>query len=658
MLLAWDSADESLENYLDILKLFTRTVSIAIENSMLISEQKAELKRHVAIGEITQSFYSASNLGELIDSVCKSLLSVFKSRHATVCRYSQDGKFSLLSEWQRTDDEIKRANYVNVKMMSSSISQWCVENKQIGLVPSGVQDDRDSAAVQKIKGLLGIGCSISIPLMQEDNVWGVLVLGKANDQRDYTDVELSLLDLLMSQLSSSIARQNLLDKVHFQAFHDSLTKLPNRLRFENVLNKIVSDGTTSTDKFALLFLDLDGFKGVNDNQGHSIGDELLRQVAKRLAGVLQEKDLLARMGGDEFAVLLRGVKSRENALSIAERLSTAIAQKFIVDKYKLQIGVSIGLSFYPDNGDTVDDLLRNADFAMYEAKAQGKGSVRSFNHEMAEQYRARVSLESDLRSAIDDNQFELHYQPKVDIVRGQVIGVEALVRWIHPELGFVCPGDFIPLAEEAGYITEIGQWILNEAIQQNVEWANNGLADLTMAVNISAPQFVLEDFASGVIATLATHGLEPGLFELEVTESVVMKDVAKVIGTLNTLREQGISIAIDDFGTGYSSLAYLEQLPFDSMKIDKVFVDKLDSDNVEFTLVNTILTMARTLGLQTVAEGIENEDQLNKLLALGCEQVQGYYFSKPVAAGDIPAVIESINQQFADQQTEPARKAG
>ncbi len=650
---ALDSIGDSLENYLDILKLFTRTASIAIENSILISEQKAELERHKAIGEITESFYTAANLKDLIDNVCKSLLSVFRSKHATVCKVEPDGKFSLLAEWQKTGDEITRANFVNVKLMSSSVSQWSVENKKIGLVPCGVKDERDSAAVQKIKELLGIGCSITIPLMQDDIVWGVLVLGRSDNQRDFTDVELSLLELLISQLSSSVSRQNLLDKIHFQAFHDSLTKLPNRLRFENELSKIVNKEDQETEKFALLFLDLDGFKGVNDNQGHSVGDELLKQVAKRLAGCLQERDLLARMGGDEFAVLLRGVKSRENALSIAQRLSTSIGQKFIVDKYNLKIGVSIGLSFYPDNGNTVDDLLRNADFAMYEAKAEGNSSVRSFNQSMAEQYRARAALEVDLLHAIENKQFELHYQPKVDVVHGAVSGVEALLRWRHPEQGIITPIDFVALAEEAGYITEIGKWALNEAVRQSAQWSEQGLESLTMAVNISAPQFVLEDFASGVITTLGKHNLDPALLELEVTESVVMNNLSKVVQTLSDLRAQGISIAIDDFGTGYSSLAYLEQLPLDSMKIDKVFVDKLELGTEEYSLVNTILTMARTLGLKTVAEGVENEAQLQKLLALGCECVQGYYFAKAVPAAEIPDTIAAVQSMFHEN-----RKAG
>jgi len=643
---ALDSVDAGIENCLDVLKLFTRTASIAIANLILINEQKAELTRHAAISELTESIYSASSLRELVDGVCKSLLSVFHSKHVSVCQYGLDKKFSLLTEWQNDRAGIRRANFVNVKLMSDSTSQWCVDNKRGVLVRNGENDARDSEAVQRIKKVLGIGCSITLPLIQDGVVWGALTLGKGIEQRDFSDVELSLLDILTGQLASSVQRQNLLDKIHFQAFHDSLTQLPNRLRFENVLSEIVCEKNEKTDRFALLFLDLDGFKAVNDNQGHRVGDELLKQVSKRLAGSLQEKDLLARMGGDEFAVLLRGVKSRESALSIASRLSGAIGKKFIVDKYNLKIGVSIGVSFYPDNGETVDDLLRNADFAMYEAKAEGNSSVKSFNLSMAEQYRDRVALESDLLNAIENQQFELHYQPKVDIVNGVVSGAEALLRWRHPAHGYVSPADFVPLAEEAGYITEIGKWVLNEAVRQNALWVNQNAFNLSMAVNISAPQFVLEDFASGVIAILSEHKMSPELLELEVTESVVMNSLSKVVATLDGLREQGVSIAIDDFGTGYSSLAYLETLPLDCMKIDKVFVDKLVTGSEKNSLVNTILTMARTFGLRTVAEGIETEDQLQKLKSLGCECVQGFYFSKPVPASDIPAAIAEIESRF------------
>jgi len=626
---------------------------------MLRQRQNQQLmaNRHVAISALTQSFYSAGNLRELIDGVCKSLLTTFNSKHATVCKLSHDGKFTLLAEWQRTEKNIQRANFASMKLMSSSISQWCVVNRQVGLIRRGVIDERDSTAAVKIRNILGIGCSITLPLIHDDLVWGVLVLGKDNSDRDFTDIELSLLEMLVVQMSNSILRQNLLDEIHFQAFHDSLTKLPNRLKFEKTLNQIVSTNNSTQEKFALLFLDLDGFKGVNDNQGHRIGDELLQHVSKRLAGCLQERDLLARIGGDEFAVLLRGEKSRENALSIATRLSEAVGKIFVIDKYKLKIGVSIGLSFYPDNGDTVDEILRNADFAMYEAKADGNSGVRSFNQSMAEQYRERIALERDLLCAIENDQFELYYQPKVDLVQGKVLGVEALLRWNHPKLGFVSPDEFVLVAEEAGFITSIGNWVLNEAISQCVRWSNDGLSTMTMAVNISRPQFALEDFVDGVFDALEQHGLDPTQLELEVQESVVMNNLSKVISTLHTLRDQGISIAIDDFGAGYSSLSCLELLPLDCIKIDKVFVDKMVLGNEVCSLVNTILTMARTFGLKGVAEGIETQDQLQSLLALGCECVQGYYFSKPVPAAKIPLIVETIEREF-NEHNHTQLKAG
>ena len=648
-----DSAEGALDDHLDILTLFTRTVSLAIENTQLIAKQKDELVRNVAIGEITQSFYSAANLSELVDGVCNSLLGVFDAKQITVCKIEKDQKFSLLAEWHNDQGNISRSKFSNVKMMSSSVSQWCVDNKQCALVLNGVEDERDSEAVRRIKKLLGIGCSVSIPLMHDDEVWGVLSLGKDDSKRNFTDVEISLLELLSSQLSNTVVRQNLLDEIHFQAFHDSLTSLPNRLKFEKTLTDLISVANPKETIFALLFLDLDGFKAVNDNQGHTIGDELLKSVARRLAGCLSENDLLARMGGDEFAVLLRGVKSQENANAIALRLSHAVGQIFNVDKYQLKIGVSIGISFFPDNGLTADDLLRNADFAMYEAKATGKGCVRSFNEKMASQYRSRIELEQDLLKALEGDQFELYYQPKVNLAANMVTGVEALIRWNHPRQGYVSPEDFITLATEAGYITEIGKWVLNEAVRQNSIWIENGLRDLVMAVNISAPQFSQDDFIDGVLQTLTAHKLEPALLELEVTESVVKDNVTNVVRTLNYIRDAGISVAVDDFGTGFSSLAYLENLPLDCLKIDKVFVDKLADGNAQNTIVNTIITLARAFGWRTVAEGVENEKQVQQLMSLGCECIQGYYFSRPVTASEVPATIEMIESQFND-----IRKAG
>lgn len=636
-----------LINSVDLVRLFQRAIATVCENAKLIADQHIEISRHVALSKLTQQFYEADDLSSLIDEVCQSLINGFDAKRATVASYDESKrKFSMMSDWLLQDGELQRVNFANHKLMSESASQWAIDNKSLSFTPRGENSQHDSATVCKMKSVLGLGSSVVLPLLYEQTVWGVLVISKSIMDRDFTEVEVSLLELLAKQLSSTVLRQNLVDKIHFQAYHDSLTLLPNRLRFETVLSSIVADSSNKVENCALLFLDLDGFKSVNDNQGHSIGDKLLCGVAKRLAGCLQDRDLLARMGGDEFAVLLRGVKSRDSALRIAMRLNKAIEQEFSIDKYLLKVGVSVGVSFFPDDGKTVEDLLRNADFAMYEAKSAGKNCVRCFNQVMANQYRQRLSLEADLICALELGQFELFYQPKVSLSEQRVVGVEALVRWHHPKLGFIAPSQFLSIAEEAGYIHEIGSWVLNEAVEQAAIWLKEGLPPLKMGINISSSQFVLEDFTKSVFEALEKYSLPANSIELEVTESIVMKNIDKVIATLTALRDRGICITIDDFGTGYSSLSCLEDLPLDYLKIDKTFVDKLDYGDAELSLVNTILSMARSLGLHSVAEGVERGDQVQKLHRLGCDYIQGYYFSKPLPAFEMAAAINTIESSF------------
>jgi len=647
IVVAADPSISEIINNVDLIRFFQRTIATVCENAKLIDDQHIEISRHVALSELTQRFYAADDLSSLIDEVCHSLIKGFDAKRATVASYDDSKhKFTMMSDWQIQDDELRRVNYANHKLMSESACQWVVDNKVVSFTPRGENNENDSLAVRKINTVLRLGSTVVLPLLHEQEIWGVLMLSKSITDRDFTEVEISLLELLTKQLSSTVLRQNLVDKIHFQAYHDSLTSLPNRLRFETALSTIVSDSSEKHEKCALLFLDLDGFKSVNDNQGHRIGDKLLCGVAKRLAGCLQEKDLLARMGGDEFAVLLRGVKSRESALKIALRLNKAIEQEFSIQKYLLKIGVSVGVSFYPEDGETVEDLLRNADFAMYEAKSAGKSCVRSFNQVMAGQYRQRLALEEDLVKAMEHEQFELFYQPKVNLNEQRVVGVEALVRWHHPKLGFIAPSEFISIAEEAGYINEIGAWVLSEAVGQASLWMQEGLPDFKMGINISSSQFVLEDFTKSVFLALDKYSLPASSVELEVTESIVMNNITKVIETLDELRGKGISITIDDFGTGYSSLSCLEDLPLDYLKIDKTFVDKLDYGDAELSLVNTILSMARTLGLQSVAEGVERADQVEKLRRLGCNFIQGYYFSKPLPASEMAAAINTIESSF------------
>jgi len=376
-----------------------------------------------------------------------------------------------------------------------------------------------------------------------------------------------------------------------------------------------------------------------------MGDQLLVLVSDRLKRNLKTKDILARMGGDEFAILVQDISSSHDATSIANRLLKCLRSEFNIDGVRLSIGASIGISFFPGDGFSANELLKNADIAMYQAKDSGKDNFHCFSQVLARNYQRRIQTEIDLKNAIDKNEFELYYQPQVNALSGVVSGVEALVRWHHPQRGLVPPAEFIPIAEESGLIKSIGEWVLGQACYQGSTWHQQGFTELTVAVNIASPQFATANFVDSVRQAIHRSNFNPEYLELEVTESFVMKDIDNAVEKLRELRRLGIEISIDDFGTGYSSLRYLEKLPVDKLKIDRSFVVALGEDQSGSSIASTIILMAKSLNLETIAEGIENQRQLDLMRQMGANQIQGYFYSKPVTAAEIPEVIQRINAQ-------------
>ncbi|PWJ53711.1 PAS domain S-box-containing protein/diguanylate cyclase (GGDEF) domain-containing protein [Quadrisphaera granulorum] len=429
------------------------------------------------------------------------------------------------------------------------------------------------------------------------------------------------------------------EELSHQAFSDALTGLPNRALFrDRVEHALRSRGTRGPVE--VCYLDLDGFKEVNDTLGHGAGDELLVAVAERLRATVREGDTVARLGGDEFAVLLDEATGEREPERLAQRLCDAVRRPFIVRGVEVNVATSVGLASTDTTGRDVQRLLRSADLAMYQAKSQRQGGYATYHPRMHEQLLERVRLETDLRRAVEQHQFRVVYQPLVDMGTGGVNGVEALVRWHHPERGVISPVTFIPLAESTGLIGAIGEYVLREACRQVAAWRSEvpGAENMRVSVNLSAPQLDDPDLVGLVTRTLEETGLPATSLVLEVTEGVLVDQHEAALTTLNALRGLGIRLAIDDFGTGYSSLSYLHRLPVDILKIDKSFVDRL-SDNGDLSLVDAILSMATTLGLATVAEGIEHEHQRSALAAQGCDIGQGYHFSPPVEAADMPGVI-------------------
>jgi diguanylate cyclase (GGDEF)-like protein len=386
---------------------------------------------------------------------------------------------------------------------------------------------------------------------------------------------------------------------------------------------------------ALLLLDLDRFKAVNDTLGHAIGDKLLCRVVDRLRATVRKSDLVARLGGDEFAILQRSPKQPDAAKALAQRLVDLVGRTYLVDDHILNIGVSIGIALPPTDGTDPDRLLKSADLALYRAKEEGRGRFRFFEQEMDARAQARRALELDLRRAFALRQFEVYYQAQMNLHDKQVVGFEALVRWRHPQRGMVSPAAFIPVAEEIGLISQIGEWVLLTACREAANWPGNQ----RIAVNLSPMQFSTPGLVDTVAAALATSGLSPQRLELEITESVLLEDTAATLAILHQLRSLGIRIAMDDFGTGYSSLGYLRSFPFDKVKIDQSFIRDMPTDSDSAAIVKAIIGLGISLGISTTAEGVETEEQLNRLRAEGCTDIQGYLLSKPVPAAEVEAVL-------------------
>ena len=423
------------------------------------------------------------------------------------------------------------------------------------------------------------------------------------------------------------------------AHHDFLTGLPNRMLLNDRIAQAIVSARRHHKQVAVLFLDLDGFKHINDSLGHSVGDKLLQSISKRLVECGRAADTISRQGGDEFIVLLSEVHHSEDAAVAASRMLAAVAEAHWVDNQELHVTTSIGVSVYPDDGLDAETLIKNADTAMYQAKENGRQSYQYFKPEMNARAVERQSLEESLRRALERDELSLQYQPKIDFETGEITGAEALLRWTHPTRGSISPVQFIPIAEECGLILPIGNWVLRRACEQAQSWRAAGLAMATMAVNVSAKEFRGEQFLKRLGGILEETGLDPHALELELTESVLMKHADSAALILATLRERGVQVAVDDFGTGYSSLSYLRKFPIDALKIDRSFVGRLGTTADDASIVKAVIGMARSLRLRVVAEGVETLEQSEFLQEQSCDEAQGYYFGKPVAADEFAGLL-------------------
>ncbi len=444
-----------------------------------------------------------------------------------------------------------------------------------------------------------------------------------------------------------------LDQLARQAFRDPLTSLPNRALFVDRLAHALTRTERRGELLAVLFLDLDRFKVINDSLGHSVGDQLLVGISQRLAVCLRPEDTIARLGGDEFAILLEDVKDASAAAAVAERLGAELQRPFVFEGRELFVTVSIGIALTISRRMTPEDILREADLAMYHAKARGKARHEVFDKSMNKPAQDRLGLELDLRHAITRGDFTLHYQPVVALDSGRITEVEALIRWKHPERGLLFPADFVALTEETGLIVPLGRWIITEACRQLQEWRAAGVVTpLVMSVNLSARQLQHLHLVDDVAHALEETRIDPGALRLEITETVVMQEAPSTLAKLEALKKLGVRLAIDDFGTGYSSLGYLKRFPVDTLKIDRSFVNGIGRDVEDTAIVRAVITVAKSLGLAVTAEGIENDGQLTELRALGCDRGQGYLFAKPISGDRIPELLAAApwSRQLAARQ--------
>ena len=436
------------------------------------------------------------------------------------------------------------------------------------------------------------------------------------------------------------ARKRSEERIAYLATHDGLTGLPNRSMFSSLLNVAIAAARRYERRFAVIFVDLDRFKLINDTLGHEAGDNLLKDVATRLNACLRASDVVARLGGDEFVVLVQEIHDEQQAEVVARKVLGALVKPVILSGQECRVTASLGICMYPRDAEDEQSLMKNADIAMYQAKAAGKNNYRFHAGDLSADVTGQLALEAQLRRALELGQLFLHYQPKLDLRSGRICGAEALLRWQHPERGLVPPAEFIPLAEESGLIVPIGRWVLNAACEQNRAWQAAGLPPLVMAVNLSPRQFSDQALLADITDVLNKTGLAPHHLELEITESVVMQDSQRAARLLAEVKALGVSLAIDDFGTGYSSLAQIKRFPIDTLKIDRSFIRNLPDDAEDKAISEAILAMARALGLRVVAEGVETQAQQEFLRDRGCDETQGYFFSRPVAAVDFAQLLQ------------------
>ncbi|HEX2039699.1 MAG TPA: EAL domain-containing protein [Acidimicrobiales bacterium] len=592
------------------------------------AEHRAQLLRLVASAGRAMASLDADRL---LDTVVDAALSLGFDG-AEVCIYDESS-----SVWIGTRRRGMPEDYTEERFPIDSGVAGAVRTTRETLVvedysawPGGILSCRKA----------GFRATVGVPIRAGDALVAALVV-RSKEWFAVSPHEIECLELLAAHAGVGLSNVRLLEQIRHQAMHDALTGLPNQLLFEDRVAQALAQAGRTGGRAGLFFVDLDRFKKVNDSLGHDFGNELLKQVAGRLLGAVRKGDTVARMGGDEFTLLVSGVRREEDATVVASKVLDAFRAPFVVGDHELFMTPSVGIALYPGDGMRYETLLKHADIAMYRAKARGGNGYELYGGRSGDTAYPRLALEADLHNALDHDELRVVYQPIVDLATRRVVAVEALVRWHHRSLGVVRPDEFIPLAEEAGLVVALDTWVLREACRQTRAWVDAGLPRLRLAVNMSGRHLQHPRMAVTVIEALREHRVDPGQLELEVTESVAVAEIGDTRETLDGLRGLGVTVAIDDFGTGYSMLSRLRQFPLDTLKIDRSFVSEITSSEDDAPIVSATIAMAHSLGLQVVAEGVETEAQLEYLRRNGCDLAQGYLLSRPVDADVVAVLLDS-----------------
>ncbi len=615
-----------------LLRAMARTLGLAMHNHQVVSALRERQRLLEGLSEIQRAIALREPLHQVLNTIVGLAQEILGDDQAAL----------MLRDPADPDSLIVAASTGVPQELEDRVQRRRIDE---GIGGRAVLEDRlivaeryaESSAAMSLFVKAGLASAMAAPVHIEGDVVGCLLVSSYRHGLQYTPADQNLLITIAQQASLALTDARIVSDMVHQALHDPLTGMPNRALFGDRLAHALQRTERTTSEVAVLFVDLDRFKPVNDSLGHAVGDEVLCVVAERISGCLRESDTAARLGGDEFAVLLEEIDTQAEATTLAQRIIDTVAAPIVIDGRHVFVGASIGIATGQRGA---EDLLRKADLAMYRAKADGRGRSVLFEPRMQGQALERLELEIELRGAIERAEMELFYQPIVVLDSGALHGVEALLRWHHPERGLVGPADFIPLAEETGLIIEIGWWVLETACRQLAAWHGAGAQrDLTMNVNLSGRQLEDPGLHSTVADALSHAAVDEGSLILEITETVLMHDTDATIERLRALRALGVRLAVDDFGTGYSSLRYLNRFPIDVLKMASPFVEPLDAGSERRSLAQTIVSLGSNLGLPVIAEGIERPEQHAALVALGCELGQGYHFGRPVPAAEIEPQI-------------------